>query len=134
MVPPMQRLTLIHELRGSFTEVGPGLFDVSLKSCDGGDATLVTQLSFAADERFSEDGRIELGDGQLCFRTLVDGHMSPTADPALWIGTAVREISSGSGALAGASGRITSMFVADGEGQVRDRELALVFLPERSTR
>jgi hypothetical protein len=130
----MRRLTLIHELRGSLTEVGPGLFDVSLESCDGGDATLVTQLSFDADERFSEDGRIELGDGHLCFRTLADGHMSPAPDPRLWIGTAMREISSGSGALAGASGRITSMFVADGDGQVRDRELALVFLPERSTR
>jgi hypothetical protein len=47
------------------------------------------------------------------------------------VGTAMREISSGTGALEGATGRIASIFVVNREGQVRDRELGLVFLQEK---
>jgi hypothetical protein len=131
----MQRLTLTHDLRGTLTEIGPGLIDVSLAACDGSEATLVSKLRFAAVDRFSEDGCIELAPGDaLHFRTLFDGCLAPAPDPLFRLGTAVREISSGSGALVGATGRITSTFVVDREGRISDREVALVFLAEGSTR
>ena len=131
----MRRITLMQDLEGTLTEVGPGLHDASLAASDGGAATLVSQLRFARADRFSEDGRIELAAGDaLCFRTLFDGYLTATPDPALRVGTAVREILSGSGTLAGAAGRITSTFVVDREGKVSDHEVALVFLAERSTR
>jgi hypothetical protein len=128
----MRRVTLTQELSGTLTQIGPGLLDASLTACDGGSAILVSQLSFAVADRFSETGTLELGDGDaLCFRTLFDGHLSAAADPTLRVGTAMREISSGTGALKGATGRIASIFVVNREGQVRDRELALVFLQEK---
>ena len=39
----------------------------------------------------------------------------------------------GRGPSRGAAGRITSTFVVDRDGQVSDREVALVFLAERTT-
>ena len=125
----------MQDLHGTLTAVGPGLLDASLSACDGGDALLVSQLTFAEPDRFTEEGRIELASGDsLFFRTLCPGHLTPAPDPRLRLGTAVRQIHAGSGLLEGAAGRITSTFVVDGEGQISDRELALVFLAERSTR
>jgi hypothetical protein len=130
----MRRVTLVQDLRGTLTEIGPGLVDVTLAACDGDEATLVSQLTFAGADRFSEDGYIELAPGDaLYFRTLFDGYLAPAPDPLLRLGTAVREIRSGSGALKGAAGRITSTFVVNHEGRVSDREIALMFLAERST-
>jgi len=130
----MRRLALMQDLRGTHTEVGPGLLDATLAACGGGDATLVSQLRFAEADRFSEDGRLELAGGDaLFFRTLFDGYLTRAPDPSVRVGAAVREICSGSGALAGAAGRITSTFVVDREGNVSDREIALIFLAERST-
>jgi hypothetical protein len=130
----MRRVTLVQDLRGTLTEIGPGLVDATLAACDGGEAALVSQLTFAEAERFSEDGYIELAPGDaFYFRTLFDGYLTPAPDPSLRLGTAVREIRSGSGALKGAAGRITSTFVVNREGQVSDREIALIFLAERST-
>jgi hypothetical protein len=131
----MRRLAVVQDLRGTFTEVGPGVLDATLAACDGGDARLVSQLSFSDSDRFREDGRIELGAGDaLHFRTLFDGCLTVAPDPSLRVGAAVREIVSGSGALAGAAGRITSIFVVDREGKVSDREVGLIFLAERSPR
>ena len=130
----MRRVTFVQDLRGTLTAVGPGLLDASLAACDGGDASLVSQLTFAEADRFTEDGRIELASGDaLFFRTLFAGYLAPAPDPSLRLGTAVRQIHAGSGALEGAAGRITSNFVVDREGQVSDREVALVFLAERTT-
>lgn len=131
----MRQLTIVQELRGTATEVSPGLFDATLAACDGGDASLVSQLTFSDSGRFREDGRIELGAGDaLHFRTLFDGCLTVAPDPSLSVGAAVREIVSGSGAFAGAAGRLTSVWVIDGEGNVSDREVGLVFLAERSPR
>jgi hypothetical protein len=131
----MRRVTLMQDLRGTLTEVGPGLLDATLAACDGGDASLRSQLRFADSDRFREDGRIELAGGDaLHFRTLFDGCLTAAPDPSLRVGTAVREILAGSGSLEGAAGRITSIFVVDREGKVSDREVALIFLAERSTR
>src|SRR5688500_4907385 len=127
----MKRLAFTEDLRGKLTTVGPGLLDATLAACGGASTTLVSQLTFAETNRFSEEGRIEFGQGDaLYFRTLSRGHLSAAPDPSLRLGTAVREIHGGSGALRGAAGRITSTFVVDREGQVSDREVALVFLAE----
>lgn len=131
----MRRVTVIEDLRGTLTEVGPGLLDASLATCDAGGTRLVSQLSFAGSDRFREEGRIDLALGDtLYFRTLFDGSLTVAPDPLLRVGTAVREIFSGSGSLEGAAGRITSTFVVDRDGKVSDREVGLVFLAERSTR
>jgi hypothetical protein len=124
----------VQDLHGTLTAVGPGLLDASLSACDGGNASLVSQLKFAEAERFTEDGCIELASGDvLFFRTLFAGFLTPAPDPALRLGSAVRHIHAGSGALEGAAGRITSTFVVDREGRISDREMALIFLAERST-
>jgi hypothetical protein len=125
----MKRLAVIEELDGKLTAVGPGLLDATLATCGGGSATLVSQLTFADTSRFSEEGRLEFGDGDaLYFRTLSPGHLTSAPDPSLRLGTAVREIRHGTGALRGAAGRITSTFVVDRDGNLSDREVALVFL------
>ena len=125
----MKRLSVIEDLDGKLIAVGPGLLDASLATCGGGSATLVSQLTFTETGRFSEEGRIEFGNGDaLYFRTLSRGHLTSAPDPSLRLGTAVREIRLGTGAFRGAAGRITSTFVVDQEGNVSDREVALVFL------
>ncbi len=98
----MRRVAVIQDLRGTLTEVGPGLLDAALAACDGGGTRLVSQLTFGGSDRFREDGRIDLAGGDaLYFRTLFDGCLSVAPDPSLRVGTAVREILSGSGALEG---------------------------------
>lgn len=125
----MKRLAFIEDLKGTLTAVGPGLLDATLATSGDGSATLVSQLTFAETNRFSEEGRIEFGNGDaLYFRTLFPGHLTPAPDPSLRLGTAVREIRRGTGVLRGAAGRINSTFVVDRQGQVSDREVALVFL------
>lgn len=131
----MRRVTVLQDLRGTLTEIGPGLLDTTLAASDGGDARLVSQLRFAAPDRFCEPGRIDLADGDaLHFRTLGEGYLAAAPDRSLRIGAAEREVISGSGALEGGTGRINSIFVVDHEGRVSDREVALVFLAGRSTR
>ena len=130
----MRRLAFTQELHGKLTVVGPGLLDACLAACDGGSAELVSQLTFTRPDRFSEEGRLDLGAGDaLSFLTLFDGYLTPAPDPSVQLGSAVREIRNGSGALRGAAGRITSTFVVNREGRVSDREVALVFLPERGS-
>jgi hypothetical protein len=125
----MKHLAVIEDLSGKLTAVGPGLLDATLATCGGGSGTLVSQLTFADTSRFSEEGRIEFGNGDaLYFRTLCPGHLASAPDPSLHLGTAVREVRRGTGALRGAAGRITSTFAVDRNGNVSDREVALVFL------
>jgi len=53
----MRRVTFVQDLRGTLTEIGPGLVDATLAACDGDEATLVSQqvsdreiaLSFLAE-------------------------------------------------------------------------------------
>ncbi len=125
----MKRLAVIEDLSGTLTAVGPGLLDATLARCGGGSATLVSQLTFADTSRFSEEGRIEFGNGDaLYFRTLSPGHLTSAPDPSLRLGTAVRAIPAAQERYAVQRAEITSTFVVDRDGNVRDREVPLLFL------
>jgi hypothetical protein len=127
----MQTLVLVHRFRGRLTDVGPGLCDAALWA-DG--VRLCSQLSFLDEHRFHEAGTIDFGGGQqLRFRTLTEGELTPSPDPAVRHGTAMREIAGGAGRLTGARGRVTSNFLVSADGDVTDDEVVVVFVKEEES-
>ena len=87
------------------TAVGPGLLDASLSACDGGDALLVSQLTFAEADRFTEEGASSLPHGDVPLLPHIvarTSHARARSAPA--VGHAVRQIHAGSGAARGGRG------------------------------
>jgi hypothetical protein len=130
----MRQLTYNQRLSGHLTTVGPGLVDVELVAVGetplGRAVRLASQLTFADERTFSEDGTLELGaDGALHVRTVGHGSLTVGPAPGMRHGTAVLE-AEGSGRLAGARGRITSNFVVTDDGEVTDEQVVVVFIEE----
>ena len=118
----MRTIVYTQHLEGQVTNVGPGLFDAALSG--EGSAAVQSQLTFLDEHRFREEGTIDLGDGRpLAFRTIGEGHFSPSPDPRYHHGTAMRE-------LDGGLGRMTSNFLVSADGRVTDDEVAVVFVAE----
>ncbi len=130
----MKQVTYAQRLRGRLTAIGPGLLDVQLVADGatplGPDVRLGSQLSFADERTFREDGTLELGvGGVLRIRTLGPGILTPGPAPGIRHGTAVLE-AEGSGRLEGARGRITSNFVVADDGEVTDEQVVVLFIDE----
>jgi hypothetical protein len=130
----MKQLTYTQRLRGHLTTVGPGLLDAELIAVDetplGATVRLASQLTFADERTFGEQGTLDLGTGGvLRIRTLGPGILTPGPLPGIRHGTAVLE-AEGSGRLAGTRGRITSNFLVGDGGEVTDEQVVVVFIDE----
>jgi hypothetical protein len=124
----MERVIYSKQLVGSTRELARGTLGRREAELPDG-ARLESEMVFADATTFREQGTIVFGpESELRFRTLGTGYLAPAASPDLRHGTVAWELDGGSGALAGATGRITSNFTVTDEGEVVDQQLGLIFL------
>jgi hypothetical protein len=85
------------------------------------------ELEVREDGSLEEAGVLTFGaDAELTFRA--HGLLSASLDPGVRHGTAVLEITGGSGRLAGARGFVTSNFLLAESGALTDHHVGLLFL------
>ena len=111
------------------TRVGPAGVDYEVVTADGQAATFRSEVRFLGGTALDEWGTIELGEGNvLHFQTIGEGYVTQTATEGVGHGTIMWEITHGEGAFEGATGLITSNFVARADG-VTDHQFGVVWLP-----
>jgi hypothetical protein len=130
----VRQITYSQRLEGRLTTVGPGLADIELSVTGetplGPEAVLASQLAFATERSFREEGTITFAGGRaLRIATLGRGDLAATPDGALRHGTAVLTVE-GIGELSGARGRITSNFLVTEDGSLTDEQVVVLFLDE----
>lgn len=99
---------------------------------DGGfqPALFSSMVENEAEGVFTESGTITFGAGALEFSTVGEGMIEPSADPTRQHGIAIWQVEGGTGAFENASGYIMSNFTVDENGNVRDSQAAVIFLPD----
>jgi hypothetical protein len=130
----MHQITYAQRLEGRLTTIGPGLADVVLAATGetpmGRGAVLASQLAFATEQSFREEGTISFEDGTaLRLRTLGRGELTRSPADGLRHGTAVLAVE-GVGRLSGTCGRITSNFLVGDDGAVTDEQVVVLFIDE----
>ncbi len=120
------------------TALGGGTIHPKLEAIAGEEATLAVEFSLNHDETlFFESGTVVFGppgSSSLAFSSVGTGSLlgAPDSD-GFSHGVVAWEIESGTGALAGASGAITSNFLVNvGSGELLDNHLGLIRLPDGS--
>ena len=111
------------EARATF---GPNMDDVF--SLGAPQAVLTSSVEPNDHGGFHESGEIVFGGGTLVFVSDGEGHIGDCADPTRQQGAAIWRIENGTGAFAGASGTITSVFTVSEDAQIRDSQSAVIFL------
>jgi len=124
----MRRLSYAMRLAGSLSPVSAGVLRrVEVELPDG--AQLESELLFADESTFREQGTLSFGPGsEFEFKTLGTGHLTPSVDPDVRVGTVTWELDVGRGRFERATGRITSNFTVDAGGEIEDSHVGLVFL------
>jgi len=112
------------------TTLSPTGIESRIEAIAGESAVLESRVERFEDGTFVEDGTIAYGSaGTLSFVTVGRGTVGPSA-MAGWVhGAVIWSVTSGSGGLAGATGLITSNFVASADGDVVDQHVARLYLP-----
>jgi hypothetical protein len=77
---------------------------------------------------FTESGEIVFGGGTLVYASEGEGKIGDSAESAVQRGHVVRRVESGTGAFAGASGFIVSVFTVREDALMRDSQSAVIFL------
>lgn len=77
---------------------------------------------------FTESGEIVFGGGTLVYASEGEGKIGDSAESAVQQGHVVRRVESGTGAFAGASGFIVSVFTVREDALMRDSQSAVIFL------
>jgi hypothetical protein len=97
----------------------------------GADASFESSVTMNNETTFGEDGTITFGDkGSLTFSTVGRGIFTPSAQEGFANGAVIWKVEDGTGALAGATGYITSNFVMNNaDGSVVDNEFGVLFVP-----
>ena len=114
------------------TRISDDGVDVAFEPLSGGEAHFECRITLLDESRFEEVGTISFGNGNvLRFRSVGAGELVPSADPHLSHGTSSWEIDGGAGAFAGASGRIVSNFLVSDTGELTDRQVGVIFVPEK---
>jgi hypothetical protein len=134
----MHAIAVSMEFRGYATHLSPGVLTVRASAptadfelVEGDEALIERRLTFLDDTRFEEVGTISFGNGDaLRYRSVDEGTLAPSADPALRQGTAAWKIDGGSGTLARATGRIVSNFLVSDGGELTDHEVAVLFVDD----
>ena len=97
----------------------------------GGEAAAFeSDVEMTGDGAFLESGTITYGSsGSVRFKTVGHGILGPSPNKDLQRGAVTWEVVSGQGALAGATGLITSNFTVGAQGEVVDNQFAVLFMP-----
>jgi hypothetical protein len=112
------------------TVLSPMGIDSRVELVAGESAVLESRVERFGDGTFVEDGTIAYGSaGTLSFVTVGRGTVGPSPIPGWVHGAVVWSVTSGTGYLAGATGLITSNFVASADGDVVDQHVARLYLP-----
>jgi hypothetical protein len=113
------------------TVLSPMGIDSRVEPIAGESAVLESRVERLGDGTFVEDGTIAYGSaGAVTFVTVGRGTVGPSP-VAGWVhGAVVWSVTGGTGGLAGATGLITSNFVASADGDVVDQHVARLYLPE----
>jgi hypothetical protein len=115
---------------GEVTRIDRDGVHSTFEAHEGGEALLERRLTFVDAARFEDVGTISFGNGHaLRFRSIDPGSLVQAGD-SLRHGTAAWEIDGGSGSFEGATGRIVSNFLLAETGELTDRELGVLFIPE----
>ena len=89
-----------------------------------------THVTFTSETSFTESGRVTVGENgdALSISTVHEGYIAPSADPAILHGAVMWRIDGGEGAMAGATGLLTSNFQLRPEtGEVEEYQVAVIF-------
>lgn len=116
------------------TTIADGTIGSRLEALDGDEATLALQYQVGATgTQFVESGTLTFGDAQassLTFAWLNAGTLLAADPDGFSHGAIAYGISAGTGALAGASGIITSNFLVDLQtNELWDTHLGIILLP-----
>ncbi|MFZ3035152.1 MAG: hypothetical protein WA138_14205 [Parvibaculum sp.] len=79
---------------------------------------------------FRETGEIVFGGGSLSFTTEGEGRIGDSAIPTHQLGSVLLCIESGTGAFAGATGTVASVFTVSENAEMRDSQSAVIFLED----
>ncbi len=126
----MQPITFALHFEGEAVALATGrLWAESRATAGVEEARCRRELDVHEDGSLTESGVIGFGaDAELTFRAR--GSLAASPDPAVRHGTAVLEITGGSGRLAGARGFVTSNFLLADSGKLTDHHLGLLFLEQ----
>lgn len=113
------------ETRASFTPGTDAIF------CTGAPLAVLTAVVEPDDfGGFRETGEIVFGGGTLHFATEGEGRINDSAISTHQLGSALLRIEGGTGAFAGASGTIASVFTVSENAEMRDSQSAVIFLDD----
>jgi hypothetical protein len=111
------------------TVVGREGVDGRFEELGAGEAVCTRELELREDGTLTESGEIRFGSGAaISFRAV--GEIAASPDPRLRHGTAVCEITGGSGRLADARGFVTSNFLLSDSGDLTDHHLGVLFVEQ----
>jgi hypothetical protein len=124
----MRPITFTLRFEGETVSLGDGRLWAESRAAAGIEEALCrTELDVGHDGSVEETGVLSFGeDASLTFRA--KGALRTSPDPTIRHGTAVLEITGGSGKLAGACGFVTSNFLLSETGELTDHHLGLLFL------
>jgi hypothetical protein len=131
----MRPITFALRFEGETVSLGDGRLWAESRGAAGIEEVLCRrELDVGEDGSVAETGVLSFGeDASVTFRA--KGALGNSPDPAIRHGTAVLEITGGSGRLAGARGYVTSNFLLAETGELTDHHLGLLFLePPRRRR
>jgi hypothetical protein len=131
-VDSVQPITFALRFEGEAVKLDGGRFWAETRAPAGIDEALCRRdLEIREDGSVVAAGVLSFGaDAAITFRAR--GALGSSPDPRVRHGTAVLEITGGSGRLAGARGFVTSNFLLADTGELTDHHLGLLFL-ERPT-
>ena len=124
----MKQVTFRQRLRGRMTAVSPGVVDAELAARG---TRVRTRLVFDDESSFAASGTIDLGSGEIRFRSLGHGRLERSPDGRQRHGTSVLGVVEGRGRFAGATGRITSNFVVAPDGAITDEQVVVMFIDRK---
>jgi len=111
------------ETRASFGAGTDGIF-----SAGAPQAVLTANVEPDNFGGFRQTGEIVFGGGTLVIASDGEGQIGDSADPTLQQGAVLFRIESGTGAFAGATGMIVSVFTVGEDAMMRDSQSAVIFL------
>lgn len=112
------------------TRIGDDGVQGVLTADKNGAAFLESVVIMDGPKAFTQEGNICFGeDHEVTFVTVGQGLFGPSADPQHFHGSVTWQVTGGTGALAGATGYITSNFTISAEGDVADYQLGVLFVP-----
>jgi hypothetical protein len=125
----MECITYTLDFHGRLSSVRPGVYELDAIGDEG--AVLLTELSMTGGERFDEAGTISLGThAAVHFRSIAPGHVGASPASGVRQGSAQCGVDAGEGLLAGARGVLTSNFLISATGEVTDRRIVVLFVPQ----